>query len=170
MLDSNEIDFSKEAIRAELNGMVQSKFLRPSENRARFLQLGIEQTIGGKPEDLKEHLLGIEIDDCRPPADLRLDSIGRTEALPPHTELQAYWKPRLTSAPRANTGTRRGRRSGKMHGCTVRNHYAVCDQRSSNGMRQTLTSKTGSATKMFSAQVKIISVKFSTAFPRSCAR
>jgi DNA-binding NtrC family response regulator len=78
MLDSSQIDFSEEAIRAELGAMVQSKSFRQPESLAR-LQLSIERTISSKAEDLKEYSTGIEVCDRRPPNDPSLASIVRTE-------------------------------------------------------------------------------------------
>ena len=54
MLDSSQIDFSEEAIRAELGAMVQSKILSAVRKLA-LLPLGIERTISSKAEDLKEY-------------------------------------------------------------------------------------------------------------------
>lgn len=58
----------------------------------RFLRLAVERTLEGKPEELKEYLIGVEVFDRPSSYDPRVDPIVRVEARRLRSKLKAYYE------------------------------------------------------------------------------
>jgi serine/threonine-protein kinase len=58
---------------------------------ARFLRLAVERSLAGKPDDLKEYAIGLEVFDRPASYDPRVDPIVRVEARRLRAKLQAYY-------------------------------------------------------------------------------
>ena len=83
---------SDNAIRQELNRILQSSMFVQSDRLARFLRYTVEHAISGKDEPLKEFVIGTDVYDRRPPYHPSQDSIVRTEARRLRSKLKEYYE------------------------------------------------------------------------------
>lgn len=80
------------AIREQLEKILAHGLFVRSERMGRFLRLAVERTLEGKPEELKEYLLGVEVFDRKSSYDPRVDPIVRVEARRLRAKLKAYYE------------------------------------------------------------------------------
>jgi hypothetical protein len=86
----NKID--EQAIRKELERLLQSPIFVQSDRLARFLRFTVEITLAGEGATLKEYLIGTEVYDRRPPYHPSVDSIVRSEARRLRNKLRQYYE------------------------------------------------------------------------------
>jgi TolB-like protein len=84
-------NLSKGAIRQQLARIVQSPQFVQSGRMSRFLRFIVEHALDGSRGCLKEHLIGSEVYDRRPPYHPSQDSIVRTEARRLRGKLKEYY-------------------------------------------------------------------------------
>src|ERR1700748_3621220 len=83
---------SENAIRKELERVLESPIFAQSDRLSRFLRFTVEYAIGGKDEGLKEYVIGTEVYDRKPPYHPSQDSIVRTEARRLRAKLKDYYE------------------------------------------------------------------------------
>lgn len=82
---------SREAILAQLERILQSSVFAQSRRLDRFLRLTVEKTLSGRPDEIKEYLLGVEVFDRGDSYDPRIDPIVRVEARRLRDKLDEYY-------------------------------------------------------------------------------
>ena len=92
MNEANDIVVSEQAIRKELDRLLQSPIFAQSDRLGRFLRFTVEHAIGGTQDVLKEYLIGAEVYDRKPPYHPSQDSIVRTEARRLRSKLKEYYE------------------------------------------------------------------------------
>jgi TolB-like protein/Tfp pilus assembly protein PilF len=90
--EANDIVVSEQAVREELERLLQSSIFAQSDRLGRFLRFTVEHAIGGTQDVLKEYLIGAEVYDRRPPYHPSQDSIVRTEARRLRSKLKEYYE------------------------------------------------------------------------------
>ena len=83
---------SAESIRTQLRKILSSSTFARSERLARFLTFTVEQTLGGRGENLKEFVIGVEVFDKNEKYDPRMDPIVRVEARRLREKLRKYYE------------------------------------------------------------------------------
>jgi TolB-like protein/Tfp pilus assembly protein PilF len=83
---------SEQAVRQELDRLVQSAIFAQSDRLVRFLRFTIDHAISGRTESLKEYIIGTEVYDRKPPYHPSQDSIVRTEARRLRSKLKEYYE------------------------------------------------------------------------------
>ena len=83
---------SEQAVREELDRLLQSPIFAQSDRLGRFLRFTVEHAIAGTQDLLKEYLIGAEVYDRKPPYHPSQDSIVRTEARRLRTKLKEYYE------------------------------------------------------------------------------
>jgi hypothetical protein len=81
-----------QAIREELERVLDSPIFAQSDRLARFLRLTVETTLAGEGATLKEYLIGTEVYDRKPPYHPSVDSIVRSEARRLRSKLRQYYE------------------------------------------------------------------------------
>jgi TolB-like protein/Tfp pilus assembly protein PilF len=89
---ANDMVVSEQAIREELDRLLQSPIFAQSDRLGRFLRFTVEHAIGGTQDALKEYLIGAEVYDRKPPYHPSQDSIVRTEARRLRSKLKEYYE------------------------------------------------------------------------------
>ena len=92
MNEANDIVVSEQAVREELDRLLQSPIFAQSDRLGRFLRFTVEHAIGGTQDLLKEYLIGAEVYDRKPPYHPSQDSIVRTEARRLRSKLKEYYE------------------------------------------------------------------------------
>ena len=90
--DSYTVPIPREEILAQLACILKSPHFVQSARLSRFLSYAVERTAAGKPQDLKEYSIGVEVYDRKPPYHPSDDSIVRTEARRLRTKLKHYYE------------------------------------------------------------------------------
>src|ERR1700722_13908739 len=80
-----------DAIRAEVDRVLQSAGFVRNERLSAFLRFVVEQELSGKGDELKESIIGVEVFGRRPDYDVRQDSVVRTEAAKLRDRLAKYY-------------------------------------------------------------------------------
>lgn len=83
---------SPDAVRAQLDSVLNSKAFARSPRISRFLTFVVEQTLAGQESKLKEYLLGVEVFGRLDSFDPRIDSIVRVEARRLRFKLEKYYE------------------------------------------------------------------------------
>ena len=83
---------SAESVRTQLRKILSSSTFARSERLARFLTFTVEQTLGGRGENLKEFVIGVEVFDKNEKYDPRMDPIVRVEARRLREKLRKYYE------------------------------------------------------------------------------
>ncbi len=83
---------SEQAIRRELERLVQSAIFAQSDRLVRFLRFTIDHAVSGRADALKEYIIGTEVYDRKPPYHPSQDSIVRTEARRLRSKLKEYYE------------------------------------------------------------------------------
>lgn len=81
-----------QAVRAQLDRILNSRAFARSPRISRFLTFVVEQTLQGQEEKLKEYLLGVEVFGRMESFDPRIDSIVRVEARRLRYKLEKYYE------------------------------------------------------------------------------
>ena len=89
---AEERRISEQEIREELKRIQQSAIFANSERTIRFLAFVVEHVLTGKPERVKEYVIGVEVYNRKPPYDPSQDSIVRTEARRLRKKLKEYYE------------------------------------------------------------------------------
>jgi hypothetical protein len=82
---------SEEEVRQQLARIVDSNMFRRSTQMVRFLTIIVERSLSGRPEDLKEYVLGRDAFHRGEDYDPRTDSIVRVEAQRLRRKLREYY-------------------------------------------------------------------------------
>lgn len=82
---------TREAIRVQLERILNSKAFARSPRISRFLSFVVDQTLDGQENKLKEYLLGVEVFGRLDTFDPRIDSIVRVEARRLRYKLENYY-------------------------------------------------------------------------------
>jgi TolB-like protein/Tfp pilus assembly protein PilF len=90
--EANDIVVSEQAVREELDRLLQSPIFAQSDRLGRFLRFTVEHAMGGTQDLLKEYLIGAEVYDRKPPYHPSQDSIVRTEARRLRSKLKEYYE------------------------------------------------------------------------------
>jgi TolB-like protein/Tfp pilus assembly protein PilF len=80
------------AVREQLERILVHGLFARSERMGRFLRLGVERTLEGRTDELKEYLIGVEVFDRKTSYDPRVDPIVRVEARRLRSKLHAYYQ------------------------------------------------------------------------------
>lgn len=88
-----------EAVRAQLERILNSKAFARSPRISRFLTFVVDQTLEGQESKLKEYLLGVEVFGRMDSFDPRIDSIVRVEARRLRYKLEKYYEAEGQSDP-----------------------------------------------------------------------
>jgi serine/threonine-protein kinase len=83
---------SAESVRTQLRKILSSSTFARSERLARFLNFTVEQTLGGRGDNLKEFVIGVEVFDKTEKYDPRMDPIVRVEARRLREKLRKYYE------------------------------------------------------------------------------
>jgi len=89
---ANDLVVSEQAVREELDRLLQSPIFAQSDRLGRFLRFTVEHAISGTQDALKEYLIGAEVYDRKPPYHPSQDSIVRTEARRLRSKLKEYYE------------------------------------------------------------------------------
>jgi tetratricopeptide (TPR) repeat protein len=81
-----------QAVRAQLDRILNSRAFARSPRISRFLTFVVEQTLQGQEDKLKEYLLGVEVFGRMESFDPRIDSIVRVEARRLRYKLEKYYE------------------------------------------------------------------------------
>lgn len=87
----DRIEPSEESIREALRRLSSSPRFASSERLCRFLRFTVEETLAGKPDQLKETIVGAEVFGRKPDYDPRLDAVVRIEAVKLRARLKEYY-------------------------------------------------------------------------------
>ena len=80
-----------DAVRQELERVLESPGFSHNERMSRFLRFVVEGHLDGKDHELKESVIAVEVFGRRPDFDSRLDPAVRTEAVRLHARLSEYY-------------------------------------------------------------------------------
>lgn len=83
---------SPEAVRAQLDKILNSPVFIRSRRLGRFLRFTIDQALEGRQATLKEYLVGVEVFNKLESFDPRIDSIVRVEARRLRSKLEIYYQ------------------------------------------------------------------------------
>ena len=83
---------AREAVRAQLQRILDSPAFEASERRRRFLRYIVEESLAGRADQIKEYSVGVEVFDRPADYDPRIDSIVRVEARRLRTRLAEYYE------------------------------------------------------------------------------
>jgi len=80
-----------ESIQEELERILSSRTFHAAEGQKRFLRFAVEYTIAGRPHEVKEYTVGVEVFGRGQAFDPRLDNIVRAEARKLRSRLAKYY-------------------------------------------------------------------------------
>ena len=83
---------SSELIQEELERILSSRTFQTAEGQKRFLRFAVEHTLAGRPHEVKEYTVGVEVFGRGQAFDPRLDNIVRTEARKLRSRLAKYYE------------------------------------------------------------------------------
>ena len=86
-----ETELTPEAIRDQLELLVQDHVFRSSKRSVQFLRYVVEQTLNGSADQIKERTIGIEVFGRDPSYDTNVDHIVRTAAIELRKRLSIYY-------------------------------------------------------------------------------
>ena len=86
-------------VRRQLHRILESDMFRRSPQMERFLKLVVERSLLGRPEELKEYILGRDVFNRGEDYDPRADSIVRVEAQRLRRKLREYYESNGTADP-----------------------------------------------------------------------
>jgi hypothetical protein len=89
--DSLSAEFSAEAIRQQLDLLVQDQVFRSSKRSVQFLTYVVEQTLNGSADQIKERTIGVEVFGREPSYDTNVDHVVRTAATELRKRLATYY-------------------------------------------------------------------------------
>jgi hypothetical protein len=89
--DSPSVEFSAEAIRQQLDLLVQDQAFRSSKRSVQFLTYVVDQTLKGAAEQIKERTIGVEVFGREPSYDTNVDHVVRTAAIELRKRLATYY-------------------------------------------------------------------------------
>jgi hypothetical protein len=84
-------ELSDEAIREQLELLVESQVFRSSKRSVQFLRYVVEQTLQGSTDQVKERTIGVEVFGREPSYDTAADHIVRTAAIELRKRLAIYY-------------------------------------------------------------------------------
>jgi hypothetical protein len=84
-------ELSAEAIREQLELLVQDHAFRSSKRSVQFLTYVVEQTLRGSADQIKERTIGVEVFGREPSYDTNLDHVVRTAAIELRKRLAIYY-------------------------------------------------------------------------------
>src|SRR3984893_856148 len=85
------LDFEAQAVRQQLERVLESPGFSRNERLSRFLRFVVEGHLDGKDHELKESVIAVEVLGRRPDFDSRLDPVVRTEAGRLRARLSEYY-------------------------------------------------------------------------------
>jgi hypothetical protein len=86
-----ETELTPEAIRDQLELLVQDHVFRSSKRSVQFLRYVVEQTLNGAADQIKERAIGVEVFGRDPSYDTNVDHIVRTAAIELRKRLSIYY-------------------------------------------------------------------------------
>ena len=86
-----ETEPTPEAIREQLELLVQDQVFRSSKRSVQFLRYVVEQTLSGAADQIKERTIGVEVFGRDPSYDTNVDHIVRTAAIELRKRLSIYY-------------------------------------------------------------------------------
>ncbi|HEV2578922.1 MAG TPA: hypothetical protein VGU25_17080 [Acidobacteriaceae bacterium] len=89
--NSVETEPTPEAIREQLESLVQDHVFRSSKRSVQFLRYVVEQTLNGAADRIKERTIGVEVFHRDPSYDTNVDHIVRTAAIELRKRLSIYY-------------------------------------------------------------------------------
>src|SRR5580698_7894478 len=84
-------ELSEEAIREQLDLLVQDHAFRSSKRSVQFLTYVVEQTLKGSADQIKERTIGVEVFGREPSYDTNVDHVVRTAAIELRKRLAIYY-------------------------------------------------------------------------------
>jgi hypothetical protein len=91
LTNGSNTELSPEAIREQLELLVQDQIFRSSKRSVQFLRYVVEQTLNGSADQIKERTIGAEVFGRDPSYDTNLDHIVRTAAIELRKRLTIYY-------------------------------------------------------------------------------
>src|SRR6202158_1317264 len=85
------VEFDAQAVRQQLQRVLESPGFSRNERLSRFLRFVVEGHLEGKDHELKESVIAVEVFGRRPDFDSRLDPVVRTEAVRLRARLSEYY-------------------------------------------------------------------------------
>src|ERR1700676_1253016 len=85
------IESEAQAVRRQLERVLESPGFARNERRSRFLRFVVEGHLNGKDHELKESVIAVEVFGRSPDFDSRLDPVVRTEAIRLRARLSDYY-------------------------------------------------------------------------------
>ena len=89
--ESPSAELSAEAIRQQLDHLVQDQSFRSSKRSVQFLTYVVEQTLSGSADQIKERTIGVEVFGREPSYDTNVDHVVRTAAIELRKRLATYY-------------------------------------------------------------------------------
>jgi hypothetical protein len=89
--ESPSAELSAEAIRQQLDHLVQDQSFRSSKRSVQFLTYVVEQTLRGSADQIKERTIGVEVFGREPSYDTNVDHVVRTAAIELRKRLATYY-------------------------------------------------------------------------------
>src|ERR1700722_1478504 len=84
-------EISAEAVREQLQALIQDPAFRSSKRSVQFLRYVVERTLDGSADQIKERTIGIEVFGRDPSYDTNLDHVVRTAAIELRKRLAIYY-------------------------------------------------------------------------------
>lgn len=91
LFNGTETELTPEAIREQLELLVQDQVFRSSKRSVQFLRYVVEQTLSGAADRIKERTIGVEVFGRDPSYDTNVDHIVRTAAIELRKRLSIYY-------------------------------------------------------------------------------
>src|ERR1043166_5778914 len=85
------LESEAQAIRRQLEKVLESAGFSRNERLSRFLRFVVEGHLNGKDHELKESVIAVEVFGRRPDFDSRFDPVVRTEAVRLRARLDNYY-------------------------------------------------------------------------------
>jgi hypothetical protein len=90
-LEKPDLEISPEAIREQLELLIQNPAFRTSRRSVQFLRYVVDQTLQGAAEQIKERTIGVEVFGREPSYDTGTDHVVRTAAIELRKRLAVYY-------------------------------------------------------------------------------
>jgi hypothetical protein len=91
MIDNPDVQSTANAVRVQLNLILQDPSFRSSKRSVQFLKYVVEKTLDGQAEQIKERTIGVEVFGRRPSYDTNEDHVVRTAAVELRKRLTIYY-------------------------------------------------------------------------------
>jgi hypothetical protein len=91
MIENPDVQTTANAVRVQLNLILQNPAFRSSKRSAQFLKYVVEKTLDGQAEQIKERTIGVDVFGRNPSYDTNEDHVVRTAAVELRKRLTIYY-------------------------------------------------------------------------------